>query len=448
MSEEYVSEIPAVLDEVQLASLNTNLVTFNYEETPITEIVNAIIIDAIKKEASDIHFDPNEDGLKIRIRIDGNLFDYSIVPLYVQKNMITRIKIIAGMNITESRTPQDGAIKNNLENKQVDLRVSSLPTNLGEKIVIRILDYSKSSAGIEELGFNKTNLEKVKDIIRNPNGIILVTGATGTGKSTTVYAILQVLNTEDRNIITVEDPIEMNIEGINQVQVISDIGLDFATALRSILRQDPDIIMIGEIRDDETARIAVRAAITGHLVLSTIHTNTSLNTIERLLDMNVERYLLGSAISGIISQKLARKLCARCRGSRPTNTYEKKIFKDALNIDVDNIYTPVGCNECNAGYRGRIAIHEVLKINQEIQDAITKNTSKEKLRKLVYSSGTITMLQDGLAKVVEGETTFEEILKLIDLEDDLGSDTNLGLENTLKDSQITNLNNDYELLDF
>lgn len=448
MREEDISDLPAVLDEVQLASLNTNLVTFNYEETPITDIVNAIILDAIKKGASDVHFDPSEDGLKIRIRIDGTLFDYSLVPLYVQKNMVTRIKIIAGMNITESRTPQDGAIKNNLENIQVDLRVSSLPTNLGEKIVIRILDYSKSSAGIEELGFNKTNLEKVKDIINIPNGIILVTGATGSGKSTTVYSILQILNTEDRNIITVEDPIEMSIEGINQVQVISDIGLNFANVLRSVLRQDPDIIMIGEIRDDETARIAVRAAITGHLVLSTIHTNSSLNTIERLLDMNVERYLLGSAISGIISQKLARKLCKRCRGSRPTNIYEKKIFKEALNIDVDNIYTPVGCSECHAGYKGRIAIHEVLKVNQEIQDAITVNISKDKLRELVYSSGTITMLQDGLAKVVEGETTFEEILKLIDLEDDLGPDTNLGLENTMEDSLITNQNNEYELLDF
>lgn len=448
MREDIIDEPPVVLDEVQLASLNSNLVTFNYEETPITDIVNAVILDAIKKGASDIHFDPGEDGLKIRIRIDGTLFDYSLVPVYVQKNMTTRIKIIAGMNITESRTPQDGAIKSNLENLSVDLRVSSLPTNLGEKIVVRILDYSKSEAGIDELGFNKTNLEKVKDIISIPHGIILVTGATGSGKSTTVYSILQILNTEDRNIITVEDPIEMNIEGINQVQVISDIGLSFATVLRSILRQDPDIIMIGEIRDDETARIAVRAAITGHLVLSTIHTNSSLNTIERLLDMDVERYLLGSAISGIISQKLARKLCKRCRGSRPTNSYEKKVFKDALSIDVDNIYTPVGCSECMGGYKGRIAIHEVLKVNQVIQDAITQNISKEELRKLVYATGTITMLQDGLAKVVEGETTFEEILKLIDLEDDLGSNTNLGLDNTLEDSLVNNENRKYEQLDF
>lgn len=436
-----------LLDASQLSAPNNDLVNFNYEEVPITDIVNNIILDGIKRKASDIHFDPYEKGLRIRMRIDGSLMDYSHVPLYIQKNMITRIKIIAGMNITESRIPQDGAIKNKLENVNVDLRVSSLPTNLGEKIVIRILDYSMSSAGIEELDFNKENYNKVIKMINEPNGIILVTGATGTGKSTTVYSILQRLNTEDRNIITVEDPIEMNIEGINQVQVISEIGLTFANVLRSILRQDPDIIMIGEIRDDETARIAVRASITGHLVLSTIHTNNSLNTIERLTDMSVERYLLGAALTGIISQKLARRLCKHCRTSRAATDYEQKVFKEALNIDVKEIYEPHGCEYCHQGYAGRIAIHEVLLINQEIRDAIIRNAPKPELRKLVYKSGTITMLQDGLAKVVSGETTFEEILKLIDLEDDLGTNSNLGLEETIKDSEINNKARDYEILD-
>ena len=436
-----------MLDASQLSAPNNDLVNFNYEEVPITDIVNNIILDGIKRKASDIHFDPYEKGLRIRMRIDGSLMDYSHVPLYIQKNMITRIKIIAGMNITESRVPQDGAIKNKLENVNVDLRVSSLPTNLGEKIVIRILDYSMSSAGIEELDFNKENYNKVIKMMNEPNGIILVTGATGTGKSTTVYSILQRLNTEDRNIITVEDPIEMNIEGINQVQVISEIGLTFANVLRSILRQDPDVIMIGEIRDDETARIAVRASITGHLVLSTIHTNNSLNTIERLTDMSVERYLLGAALTGIISQKLARRLCKHCRTSRAATDYERKVFKEALNIDVKEIYEPHGCEYCHQGYAGRIAIHEVLLINQAIRDAIVRNAPKPELRSLVYKSGTITMLQDGLAKVVNGETTFEEILKLIDLEDDLGTNTNLGLEETIKDSEINNKARDYEILD-
>ena len=397
----------------------SKLVVFNFEETPITEIVNAIIVDAIKMKASDIHFDPMEDGLKIRVRIDGALSDYSMIPLYVEKNMITRIKIISGMNITESRVPQDGAIKNSLDNIDVDLRVSCLPTNLGEKIVIRILDYKMSAAGIEELDVSKSNLEKVKKMIQIPNGIILVTGATGTGKSTTVYSILQRLNTEDSNIITVEDPIEMNIEGINQVQVNADVGLSFATALRSILRQDPDIIMIGEIRDDETAKIAVRASITGHLVLSTIHTNNSLNTIERLTDMNVERYLLGAALSGIISQRLARRLCKKCRVLRETNEYEKELFKKNLGIEVNEIYENHGCDECHQGYKGRIAIQEVLLINQDIKDAIVLNSPKKELRKLVYGkAGTTTLFQDGLLKVVSGETSLEEILKLVETDDE------------------------------
>ncbi len=391
---------------------------FDYDKMPIVEIVNEILVDAAKQGASDIHFDPQEKFMKIRIRIDGSLQDYSEVPNEVKKNLITRVKIISGMNITESRLPQDGAIKATLQDIDLDLRVSALPTLDGEKIVIRILDYSMSSSGLENLGFSKNNYEKVVKMIGAPNGIILVTGATGSGKSTTVYSILQRLNKEDTNIITVEDPIEMNITGINQVQTNSEIGLTFASALRSILRQDPNIIMIGEIRDSETARIAVRASITGHLVLSTIHTNSSLNTIERLLDMDVERYLLSSALTGIISQKLARKLCPHCREKRATNDYEKQLFKKILHKDVDEIYTTVGCEECRNGYKGRIAIHEVLLINQEIRDAISSNIRKEQLRELVYSSDVVTLLQDGLEKVVEGQTTFEELLKIIELEND------------------------------
>lgn len=434
------SSMPTTLSNTDFLST----IKFDFENTPIVDIVNDIIVDSIKRNASDIHFDPFETGIHIRIRIDGDLHNYTDVPLAMKKNMITRVKIISNMNITESRLPQDGAIKGLIEGQNVDLRVSCLPTNMGEKIVIRILDYSMSSAGLENLGFTKENYELVKKMISIPNGIILVTGATGSGKSTTVYAMLQKLNTENRNLITVEDPIEMNVEGINQIQVNSDIGMTFGSALRSILRQDPDIIMIGEIRDSETARIAVRSAITGHLVLSTIHTNDSLNTIERLLDMDVERYLLGAAISGIISQKLARKLCPKCKKLRTTTDYERLVFKSALGLDVNEIYEPVGCLECTGGYRGRIPVHEVLLINQDIKDAISSGSSKAELRKLVFAehSEINTMLQDGLRKVLTGETSFDEILRLIQLDDEkLNSYEAVGINIANDVSEIENEKN-------
>lgn len=401
---------------------------FDFENVPIVEIVNEIILDAINKNASDIHFDPFSDKLKVRIRVDGLLMDYAYIPNEVKKNMITRIKIISGMNITESRLPQDGAIKSKLEDVTLDLRVSSLPIQDGEKIVIRILDYTMSLEGLETLDFSENNLKIAQKLLTMPSGIILITGATGTGKSTTVYAMLQKLNIEARNIITVEDPIEMAIEGINQLQVMPEIGLTFTSALRSILRQDPDIIMIGEIRDDETARIAVRASITGHLVLSTVHTNNSLNTIERLLDMEVERYLLGSALNGIISQRLARRLCPHCKEERRTTTYEKELFKTLLSAEVNSIYVSKGCDKCINGFSGRLAVHEALLINQEIRDGITNGIRKEELRKLVYGSGVITILQDGLMKAATGETTLEEILRIIDLESDFISFSNKNID--------------------
>ena len=416
----------------------------DFEKTPVVEAVNDILVDASHMGASDIHFDPLEEYMKVRVRIDGELHDYVEVPNSIKKNLITRIKIISGMNITESRLPQDGAIKATIQDVDLDLRVSSIPTVEGEKIVIRLLDYSMSNSGLETLGFSETNLKKVIQMINVPNGIILITGATGSGKSTTVYSILHRLNKEETNIITVEDPIEMNITGINQIQTNSEIGLDFATALRSILRQDPNIIMIGEIRDTETAKIAVRASITGHLVLSTIHTNDSLNTIERLLDMDVERYLLSSALTGIISQKLARKLCPHCHSKRPTSQYEKDIFKKVLGHEVNEIYSAVGCDECGNGYNGRIAIHEVLMINQAIKDAISTNIRKDELRELVYNSDVITLLQDGLEKVEQGLTTFEELLKIIELEDDEKLANASSLQSSLHYTNITHSNGSNE----
>ena len=399
------------------------MVKYDVENIPIVDLVNKIILVAVKARASDIHFDPLEDGLKIRMRVDGNLQDHTIIPKDSERNVVTRVKLISGMNITENRLPQDGAIKGRIDNIDLDMRVSVLPTNEGEKVVIRILDYSKSLEGLHSLDFSPVNFEKVLQMLAVPNGIILVTGATGSGKSTTTYSMLQSLNHEETNIITVEDPIEMNIEGINQVQVNSEIGMTFAAALRSILRQDPNVILIGEIRDSETAQIAVRASITGHLVLSTIHTNNSLATIERLLDMDVERYLLSTALEGIISQKLARRICPICRTIRPTTPYERKVFKDALGLNVNEMWIPNKCEHCINGFLGRIAIQEVLLINEDIRDIISRDdTDKEVLREFVYGKNhTITLLQDGLDKVVKGYTTFEEIYKLVEIEDDADS---------------------------
>ncbi|MCI8347553.1 MAG: Flp pilus assembly complex ATPase component TadA [Bacilli bacterium] len=401
------------------------MVTFDYKKTPITQIADYIIMYAAKSGASDIHFDPKEDGLMVRIRIDGDLQNYTLIPSEYERNLITRLKLLANMNITESRLPQDGAIKRQFGKLFLDMRTSSLPTNEGEKIVIRILDYSRSLQGLEHLGFSHTNFLKLKRMIEVPNGIILVTGATGTGKSTTTYSILQALNTPKTNIITVEDPIEMNIEGLNQVQVNSEIGLDFATVLRSILRQDPNIILIGEIRDSETAKIAVRASITGHLVLSTIHTNNSLSTIERLLDMDVERYLLSSALTGIISQRLAKMLCPKCRIEREAIPYEKKLFQNILHKEIEVLYDANhdGCENCHNGYKGRIAIQEVLEIDDDIRNALNnEKLEREDLRKMVYTSNVITLLQDGLEKVLEGVTSFEEIYRIIEIDSDSTED--------------------------
>ena len=414
-------EIAEKKPEASAKKQETNMVAFDFERTPITQIADYIIITASKNNTSDIHFDPREDGMMVRFRIDGDLQDYTYIPKTFERNLTTRLKILANMNITESRLPQDGAIKGDFGGKYLDMRVSCLPLNEGEKIVIRILDYTRSLQGIDSLGFNPENLVKLKRMMGVPNGIILVTGATGSGKSTTVYSILQGLNKPEINIITVEDPIEMNIQGMNQVQVNAEIGMTFAAALRSILRQDPNVILIGEIRDSETAQIAVRASITGHLVLSTIHTNNSLSTIERLLDMDVERYLLSTALTGIISQRLAKQLCVKCRVERETTKYEKKVFKKFMNKDIEKIYdaNPTGCKACRKGYKGRIAIQEVLELDEEIRNALNNTKlSKEELSDMVYTNKTITMLQDALGKCIAGLTSFEEVYRVIEIETD------------------------------
>lgn len=411
------------------------MVEYDFVKVPIVDIVNQIILYASQHRASDIHFDPLEDALMVRMRIDGDLQNHSLVPKVYERNLITRIKLVSAMNITETRLPQDGAIKGRIGGKDLDMRVSILPTNEGEKCVIRILDFQKGLSGLDGLGFSPTNLKKIEKMLGVPNGIILVTGATGSGKSTTTYSMLSALNKEETNIITVEDPIEMNIEGINQVQVNSEIGMTFAAALRSILRQDPNIILIGEMRDEETAQIAVRAAITGHLVLSTIHTNNALATLERLFDMGVERYMAATSVVGIISQRLARTLCDKCKKLRPTTKYERYMFARVLHKKVKEIYEPVGCDDCHNGYTGRIAIHEVLYISEHLRDLIADDDiEKDQLRDEVYGNGdTTTLLQDALQKVIMGYTTFQEIYRVVDIDVDL--DNAIKAEVGIKDEE-------------
>lgn len=397
------------------------MVEYDFVKVPIVDIVNQIILYAAQHRASDIHFDPLEDALMVRMRVDGDLQNHSVVPKVYERNLITRIKLVSSMNITETRLPQDGAIKGRIGGRDLDMRVSILPTNEGEKCVIRILDFQKGLSGLDGLGFTPNNFKKIKKMLAVPNGIILVTGATGSGKSTTTYSMLSALNKEETNVITVEDPIEMNIEGINQVQVNSEIGMTFAAALRSILRQDPNVILIGEMRDEETAQIAVRAAITGHLVLSTIHTNNALATLERLFDMGVERYMVATSINGIISQRLARTLCDNCKRLRRTTKYERHMFARVLHKKVKELYEPVGCDECHGGFKGRIAIHEVLYISEHLRDLIADpKIEKDQLRDEVYGAGdTTTLLQDALQKVLMGHTTFQEVYRVVDIDIDL-----------------------------
>lgn len=382
------------------------------QDSPVVKLVNQLIGNAITMRASDIHIDPQETKVAVRYRVDGVLRTERVLPKHMQSMLSARIKIMANLDITEHRVPQDGRIKTNLDFRHVDLRVSTLPTVFGEKIVLRVLDLSSSLNDLTQLGFNKVNLKRFVTMIEKPVGIVLITGPTGSGKSSTLYAALNRLNNEQVNIITVEDPVEYQLEGINQIQINANVGLTFAAGLRSILRQDPNIIMVGEIRDKETVEIAIRASLTGHLVLSTIHTNDSLSTVTRLLDMGVEQFLVASSISGIVAQRLVRKVCRDCAGQQEPTKREIEIFAKR-GMKIDRVVRGRGCASCNmTGYKGRIAIHEVLVINDEMRRVIMNNESFSKLRELAYKNKTIFLIDDGLLKVKQGITTTEEVLRV------------------------------------
>ncbi len=377
---------------------------------PIVKLINSIIKQAIEIKASDIHIEPYAKDIRVRYRIDGDLQEIMKLSRNSLSAIVTRIKIMGRMDIAEKRIPQDGRVESKISDREIDMRISTIPTVYGEKIVIRLLDRSNFMFSKEQLGFTEENLKFFNRILGQPHGMILVTGPTGSGKSTTLYAVLKELNKIEKNIITIEDPVEYKLEGVNQVQINPKAGLTFANGLRAFLRQDPDIIMIGEIRDLETAEIAIRAAITGHLLLSTLHTNDSASAVMRLIDMGIEPYMVSSAVIGVVSQRLIKELCSNCKIAYKATSLEKSI----LGLDAEDdviLYKSKGCNMCNNGYKGRRAFHEIMVIDEEIRQLIDIKASIDKLRNCAIKKGMVTLLESSVNLALNGITTVEEILK-------------------------------------
>jgi type IV pilus assembly protein PilB len=381
-------------------------------ESPIIQLVNQILLTAVKTDSSDIHIDPTDIEFKIRYRIDGVLSTERVLPKVILPKLISRIKVMSHMDITDTRTPQDGRIKTVIEGRPIDLRISTLPTVRGEKAVMRVLDLSRDNQGLDRLGLNDDEREQFERLITRPNGIVLVSGPTGSGKTTTLYASLDQLNRDDINIITVEDPVEIELEGINQVNINPEINFTFANALRSILRQDPNIIMIGEIRDTETAEIAVKASLTGHLVLSTIHTNSSVKTITRLIDMGIDDFLVASSLSGVVAQRLVRLVCPHCSVEEAPSKNEKEIF-ERNGMKISKVRRARGCPICGQkGYKGRTAIFEILDINETVIRMISNKAHEYEILEQAKKDGTNILIEAGLKKVQLGQTTVEEILRI------------------------------------
>ncbi len=396
------------LEKLSILNLDEQLKN-EIENSPIVKFVNTLIFNAVSSNASDIHIEPNKINTKIRMRIDGQLIEKMEINVAAHNSLVTRIKIMAKMDISEKRVPQDGRIEIQEKGKTIDLRVSSIPTVFGEKIVIRVLGGMGNLLGISNLGLTSKNSEIFNKIIKSPNGIILVCGPTGSGKTTTLYSVLKEVNKSTVNIVTIEDPVEYRLDGISQVQVNNKTGLTFASGLRSILRQDPDIIMLGEIRDTETAEIAVKSAITGHLVLSTIHTNSAAGTIPRLIDMNIEPFLLSSAIVGIIAQRLVKRLCPKYKFEY-TSTKEEMEYL-GINEPI-KLYKATGCKECDqTGYKGRLAIHEVLPVTTDIKRLIGRNANEYEIEEIAVKQGMTTLKQDGTEYVIKGIISIEELMK-------------------------------------
>lgn len=389
-------------------------------EAPAVELVDRIIEKAVRLRASDVHIEPQADMVRIRCRIDGFLREVLRLPLSVHSSLVSRVKIMAEMNIAEKRVPQDGRVQVKVLDHDVDLRVSSIPTIYGEKLVLRILDKSSLLLDLEELGFEPEALSRYRYLFNRAYGMILLTGPTGSGKTTTLYATLRELNTEDRNIVTIEDPVEYVLPGINQTGINPKAGLTFASGLRSFLRQDPDVIMVGEIRDSETADIAIRAATAGHLVLSTLHTGDAVGAVTRLLEMGVEPYLLASALTGVVAQRLVRRICPHCRESYlPEQGGSEALFLSYSGRSIETLYRGKGCQRCDgSGYGGRVAIQEVMLVGPRIRELILEKAPSDRLRAVAVSEGMVSLKEDGIGKALKGVTTLAEIMRVtLSLED-------------------------------
>lgn len=382
------------------------------EDAPAVKLLDQILQTGVTLRASDVHMDPSEGKVSIRYRVDGVLRSDRTLPKRIQNALIARVKILSNLNITETRMPQDGRIRLVIDAKPIDLRVSTLPTVFGEKVVMRILDLTNIFKKLNEIDLYEETLKEFRDVISRPSGLVLLTGPTGSGKTTTLYSSINELNQEDVNIVTVEDPVEYQLEGVNQVQVNSAVGLDFAAGLRSILRQDPNIIMVGEIRDRETAEIAIRSSLTGHVVFSTLHTNSAIDAIPRLFDMGVEPYLVVSSLTGVMAQRLVKRVCKDCKHEREVTAIEREMF-EKRGMTIDKIIEGKGCNSCRGtGYRGRMAIHELLVIDDEIKKMMMNNASMTVIKKHMQEKNMRFLVDDGLVKVKKGLTTIEEVLRV------------------------------------
>ncbi len=389
------------------------------DSSPVKRLLNLVLLQAIRDKASDIHFEPFEDDFKMRYRIDGVLYEMVPPPRSISVAIASRIKIMSDLDIAERRLPQDGRIALVVQGRPVDLRVSVLPTMFGESVVLRILDRTQVDLDLDKLGLREHEKNTLRQLIKKPNGIVIVTGPTGSGKTTTLYSALKELNTIDRKLITTEDPVEYDIDGIIQCQIRADIGLTFAACLRSILRQDPDVVLVGETRDLETAQIAVQAALTGHLVFTTLHTNDSPSSIARLVDLGVDNFLITATIEGIVGQRLVRTICKNCR--TPYQPSEEMLMELELTLEETSgrhFYYGKGCDYCNnTGYKGRMGIYEIMTLNEEMREAIMENASSGELRELAIKNGMTTMRDAGISAIYDGQTTIEEIVKETVLED-------------------------------